>query len=1693
MKIKKLFALSFVAVGITALASCGDKQFTEEDVNNKVNEAVDKANQEAEAQKNAALAEKEAALKKAALDELKTTAKTNVDSYKVNVLAVAGITEEENEDIAAAVSTAKTAIEAATTNEEVATAYKNGIDSIKAVIAEILEGIQADLDEEAKILAAQLSNAKLTAISDISKFNSAENYYVNTKDDGTVSNLISVATTAINAAGSLESIEALKTQTKNAMAETFLALFEASFVEISTAEELFAIRNQYNDNSVIAHNYRLTKDIDLSGFEIPTYEVASFFKGVFDGQGHVISNGSYTAGDSKDGMLFKTVLGESTIKNVKFLNCVATSTNETIAIIAGECNDGEVTFDGIEFNSCAAVTSGNYVGLIFGRNEGADKEVHATIKNITVKNSSYTSCAQYGGLLVGDIIKNASVDFENLDITGTLKKSSGNGAILAGRARAGSSVSVKNAVLDVTSDTPAKIAIVGGGSESLTNLTVENVVIKNTNMNKLTYTAPTNYQISNLHFVSSETITNLVLKDTAVEAATVEASAITPTWLKDTLKLDFENSWVTEGAENAKYRLAKASTNVKGANAVLTSIKLNADNATKRFKNGTDFSYEGLLVTGVYNDGVQLVLSAGVDYTVDSTAYNKTASGDYIIRINANPEGEDVPALKGEYTVKVATQTGIKINTEFANKTYYLGSKLDTSEVVAYTTWDDNVEERVSNAKEYKFQANFDENKAGLYKVNVTVGKYTKSYDVVVVGSKPVVVDTKIYINVNKDASITNQGDKINGVETFTTLTSAIDYLASCNYDENVTKVIYVADGTYNEKITVPASLTNLKLIGESQEKTIITYSAVESTINPVTGAAYGLNKVDCATVHVDAVGFGASNITIRNDFDYVNNNKKESSPQGLALTINGDQAVLNNVYLYGNQDTLYIKSGRLYVKGGKIDGNIDFIFGNADGLAFFDATTITAISRDGTGTATNTGYVTAMKATAEDKPDYGYIFNNCTFTRGENVAVGSMSLGRPWGPAATVAYINCNFDSTYSTLDYNGSAKSRWFDMSGNSPVNADFCEYGSTGAGAITEAVNGGKVLTAEQAANYTMANIFAATNGKCKWSAAWDATAALTAQQTLESPLANTTDIKVNKEEAAVAVTVKEECDVDVVAYVEPWNASNKEITITIADPNVCTYDGLIVHGLIEGTTTITLSQGDKSLVLNVTVQAGIRHNITYDATVADGVDTPEVTGKAYAIEGLSISAPEVKAVDGYVLKGWYTDSEYKEQFIFGETKVTEPITLHARWVKHEDLAKENVVYNFANAECDNVNTFASNINHQNKTYADALSSYGLTIWGKKFQCRYPSNTSNADAQVNAGTFISLDVKEGAFVTFKFRSEAAGNIKVGYGSFVDGDNTIFTDDAITWEENGFVEMTGKKSVQFITNKNGKIYFNVTGSNVYLESISVNYQSAVTEDTTWSFRTDTTNGNEITNTVQGSKELIADNKLVVDATAGKLAPRNQQWAQFNTNTKLEFYVLKGTKVEIKGYEAKYSVNDNAATDKNTTYTATADGIVVIKATADTYIDSISITVPKQTETNKTTYTYSYSGENSTDWVKNGTATVKSSDSPAIVSYKIADADNLVLKTVAAKKATLSLTGFTTGSSKASAFLNIEFLDTNGNIIGSAITATSGLDKKDASWTVNDSATITFESTTEFTSIRFVSNTEGKSVTITTATIVVE
>ena len=224
------------------------------------------------------------------------------------------------------------------------------------------------------------------------------------------------------------------------------------------------------------------------------------------------------------------------------------------------------------------------------------------------------------------------------------------------------------------------------------------------------------------------------------------------------------------------------------------------------------------------------------------------------------------------------------------------------------------------------------------------------------------------------------------------------------------------------------------------------------------------------------------------------------------------------------------------------------------------------------------------MRAETSNKPDYGYIFDSCTLTDDGKLAEGSMSLGRPWGPAATVAYINCSFSKAYSVAAYDGSAKSRWYDMSGNLPQNADFVEYGSTGEGAITEAVTGGKILTAEQAAEYTKANIFAATNGKCTWSAAWDCDAAHAALAGLVLVTDQVTGIYVSSE----SVSVEKDGTAQLLISVTPWNAADKNVVITVEDETIATYADGVVSGLKAGSTVITATYGNfvESVTVNVT---------------------------------------------------------------------------------------------------------------------------------------------------------------------------------------------------------------------------------------------------------------------------------------------------------------------------------------------------------------------------------------------------------------------------------------------------------------------------------------------------------------------------
>jgi pectinesterase len=273
----------------------------------------------------------------------------------------------------------------------------------------------------------------------------------------------------------------------------------------------------------------------------------------------------------------------------------------------------------------------------------------------------------------------------------------------------------------------------------------------------------------------------------------------------------------------------------------------------------------------------------------------------------------------------------------------------------------------------------------------------------------------------------------------YTTIQAAID--ASRSFpDQRIT--IYVKNGTYKEKIVVPACNIRLSIIGEDAEKTIITWDDYFSKMNRGRNSTFYTY-----TLLVDADDFYAENLTIENSAGPVG--------QAVALHVKGDRCVFRNCRILGNQDTLYTDglNSRQYFDGCYINGTTDFIFGAATVL--FNNCTIHS-KRD--------SYITA--ASTPLGKTFGYVFLNCRLTAEEEAK--KVYLGRPWRDYARVAFIKCELGTHIQPAgwsNWQGTARDK----------TAYFAEYGNTGPGAdISQRINWSHQLTKEEAEKYTVTNI-------------------------------------------------------------------------------------------------------------------------------------------------------------------------------------------------------------------------------------------------------------------------------------------------------------------------------------------------------------------------------------------------------------------------------------------------------------------------------------------------------------------------------------------------------------------------------------------------------------------------------------------
>lgn len=255
---------------------------------------------------------------------------------------------------------------------------------------------------------------------------------------------------------------------------------------------------------------------------------------------------------------------------------------------------------------------------------------------------------------------------------------------------------------------------------------------------------------------------------------------------------------------------------------------------------------------------------------------------------------------------------------------------------------------------------------------------------------------------------------------------------------------IFITNGTYKEKLVLPASKTNVSFIGEDVEKTILTYDDFASKKNRF---GEDVGTTGSTSFYIFGEGFTAENITFENSSGPVG--------QAVAVRIDGDMVAFNNCRFLGFQDTLYPhgeNSRQLYTNC-YIEGTVDFIFGWS--TAVFDKCTIFCKDH---------GYITAPSTLEETR--FGFVFLNCKITG--DAPEASFFLGRPWRPYGKSVFIKCELGNMIKPEGWDN-----W-----RNPENektAFFAEYKNTGKGSSENGrVSWSHQLSDTDAKQYTIINI-------------------------------------------------------------------------------------------------------------------------------------------------------------------------------------------------------------------------------------------------------------------------------------------------------------------------------------------------------------------------------------------------------------------------------------------------------------------------------------------------------------------------------------------------------------------------------------------------------------------------------------------
>jgi pectinesterase len=329
---------------------------------------------------------------------------------------------------------------------------------------------------------------------------------------------------------------------------------------------------------------------------------------------------------------------------------------------------------------------------------------------------------------------------------------------------------------------------------------------------------------------------------------------------------------------------------------------------------------------------------------------------------------------------------------------------------------------------------------------------------------------------------------------------------------------LYIAPGTYNTATTgstagISYSKANVALIGiTGNANDVVITSTLDSAF--ITSGTTTIGTSGSATLQLKGNNQSAANITFANSTDtpyiigaghqmavspggtYTGNSQTSSAP-AVALLLQGDEQAFNNVKVLGYQDSLYTKGGRSYFTNSTISGDDDFIFAN--GTTVINNSNINidgdhsggAITAPSTDKRTSNGIVFLNDTISGSSVHGNAVIDSQNAANVNGPAANSTYLGRPWytqtGGDASAVYINDKMSSAIKSVGW-----LNWDNTELNSPANnmgnlaedARFAEFGSMDLLGnpldVSQRVSWSHQMTAAEAANYTVNNLFASEAG-------------------------------------------------------------------------------------------------------------------------------------------------------------------------------------------------------------------------------------------------------------------------------------------------------------------------------------------------------------------------------------------------------------------------------------------------------------------------------------------------------------------------------------------------------------------------------------------------------------------------------------